>query len=187
VGTRNLLGDELPPYPDALLAAARDGRVAELLKLEKQWLRFLADDRAPSCSLKAMDRPLRKFVHEYSDFWCLRTESYDPEGRRYIHCNKLPETRAPHPLLSDAARRWRGPSTTAFAPSLPTGPAVKATSPYDDRWLPTEPRVPLKVSNLRNYQACGMRVLIFVVSSRPAPPPSRPTVFLPRRPAQARA
>mmetsp|Transcript_39030 Transcript_39030/g.70302 ORF Transcript_39030/g.70302 Transcript_39030/m.70302 type:complete len:86 (+) Transcript_39030:890-1147(+) len=40
-----------------------------LLKLENQWKKFLADDRAASCSLKPMARPLRKFVHEYGDFW----------------------------------------------------------------------------------------------------------------------
>ena len=116
-------------YPDALLAEAKE-RMTELLKLERKWNQCLLDDRAMSCSLKPMNRPMRKFVHEYSDYWFFRTESFDPEGRRYIHCAKMKDTRAPHPLLSDAARKWRGPS---LGPSsgdidmamLPRGPAPK--------------------------------------------------------------
>ena len=49
-------------YPDALLVEAKE-RMSELLKLEKQWRRFLGDDKEASCSLKPMARPLRKFVH----------------------------------------------------------------------------------------------------------------------------
>lgn len=141
-------GNELDAaqYPDAMLSEAKE-RMAELLKLERRWKTFLADDRAASCSLKAMDRPSRKFVHEYSDFWRMHTESFDPEGRRYVQCSKMRDTRAPYPLLSEAARRWRGPSAAppvvavVDLSTLPTGPAPKTS----DGWR-TEPRVPLKLA-----------------------------------------
>lgn len=55
-------------YPDSLLAKAKE-RMTELLKLERTWKKFLADDKEASCSLKPMDRASRVFVHEYSDFW----------------------------------------------------------------------------------------------------------------------
>ncbi|KAL7464972.1 hypothetical protein ACHAXS_005304 [Conticribra weissflogii] len=76
-------GNELntAQYPDSLLAQAKE-RMTELLKVEKIWKKFLADDREASCSLRPMDRPLRKFIHEYSDFWKLHTQSFDPEGKR---------------------------------------------------------------------------------------------------------
>ena len=141
-------------YPDSLLVQAKE-RMTELLKLEKVWKKFLADDKEASCSLKPMDRPTRIFVHEYSDFWKLNTQSYDPEGRRYIHCSKLVDTSAPHPLLSDAARKWKGPSpgvpiVPSRAPiSLPTAPASTSTTPVSsnatDSWH-TEQRVPLKLA-----------------------------------------
>lgn len=136
--------------------------MTELLKLEKQWKKFLANDGEASCSLKPMQRPLRKFVHEYSDFWRLHTESFDPEGRRYIYCAKLADTCAPHPLLSEAVRKWRGPSSSAIATAglseampinLPTGPALRPSSTTTvavpppttlDGWR-TEQRVPLKL------------------------------------------
>ena len=110
-------GNELSQaqYPDSLIIKARE-RMGELLKLERKWKNFLEDDRSASCPLKAMDRPTRIFVHEYSDFWKLHTQSFDPEPRRYIHCVKLLETSAPYPLLSDAVRTWRGPT-----PGLSTG------------------------------------------------------------------
>mmetsp|Transcript_16940 Transcript_16940/g.27539 ORF Transcript_16940/g.27539 Transcript_16940/m.27539 type:complete len:1080 (-) Transcript_16940:164-3403(-) len=149
----NELLDNAAHYPDSLLSEAKEERMTELLKLEKQLKKFLSDDRAASYSLKAMDRPLRKFVHEYSDFWKLRTESYDPEGRRYVHCSKLVDTSAPYPLLSDAVRRWRGPntSTATFGEgammTLPTGPALKLSSApsSSSTWQRTEQRVPLKL------------------------------------------
>ena len=95
-------------YPDTLIIQARE-RMTALLKLEKKWKTFLADDSAASLPLNSMDRPMRAFVHEYSDYWKLHTESFDPEPKRYIHCVKLRDTSAPYPLLSEAARNWRGP------------------------------------------------------------------------------
>ena len=56
-----------------------------------------------------MDRASRAFVHQYAEFWDLKTESFDPEPKRYIHCVKILSTRAPHPFLSEAARNWLGP------------------------------------------------------------------------------
>ena len=144
-------------YTDSMLSEAKD-RMSELLKLESKWKKFLVDDRAASCSLKPMLRPMRKFVHEYSDFWKLHTESFDPEGRRYIYCVKLEDTHAPYPLLSDAARKWRGPTRPTTGPStatvdlamLPTGPAPKLSADVAlpaaiDGWR-TEQRVPLKLA-----------------------------------------
>ncbi|CAB9505857.1 R3H domain [Seminavis robusta] len=96
-------------YPDALILRARENMGA-LLKLEKKWKSFLEDDKAASLPLNHMDRPMRAFVHEYSDYWKLHTESFDKEPKRYIHCVKLLDTGAPYPLLSDAARHWRGPT-----------------------------------------------------------------------------
>ena len=138
-------------YPDSLLAEAKE-RMNELLKLEKQWKRFLSDDRDASCSLKPMARPLRKFVHEYGDFWKLHTESFDPEGRRYIYCKKQLDTCAPYPMLSEAARKWRGPtigpaSGDVDISSLPTGPSAANAAlaqPTERVWL-TEERVKLKL------------------------------------------
>jgi hypothetical protein len=99
-------------YPDSLILQARD-KMAVLVKLEKRWKTFLADDTSASLPLNKMDRPTRAMVHEYAAFWNLRTESFDPEPRRYIHCSKLQNTRAPFPLLSDAARTWKGPTFNA--------------------------------------------------------------------------
>ena len=109
-------GEELPNeleavlYPDELIQSARDRSSEFLLKLEKRWKRFLNDDKAASLPLNRMDRNSRKFVHHYAEFWHLKTESFDPEPNRYIHCVKLHDTRMPQPLLSDVARHWRGPS-----------------------------------------------------------------------------
>ena len=116
-------GNELTAteYPDELIAAAKD-RIPLLLKLEKKWKAFLADDKAASLPLNAMDKPTRTFVHHYSDFWNLRTESFDPEPRRYIHCVKMLDTHTPRPLLSEAAKNWRGPSL-----QLPTAPKSSST------------------------------------------------------------
>ena len=96
-------------YPDELILEARE-RLAMVVKLERRWKLFLEDDKAASLPLWPMDRPTRVFVHQYSDFWKLNTESFDPEPKRYIHCVKLLDTMAPCPLLSDAARNWKGPS-----------------------------------------------------------------------------
>ena len=141
-------GNELhtAQYPDALLAEAKE-RMSELIKLEKQWKKFLADDKEASCSLKAMLKPLRKFVHEYSDFWRLHTESFDPEGRRYIYCKKLADTAAPYPLLSDAARKWRGPAPGSIpAAILNTSQPSSAVAPVSSDGWRVEGRVPLKLA-----------------------------------------
>jgi hypothetical protein len=147
-------GNELnaTQYPDSLLSQAKE-RMTELIKLEKTWTKFLADDKAASHSLKPMDRATRVFVHEYSDFWRIKTQSYDPEGKRYIHCSKLVDTSAPHPFLSDAAKKWRGPVPGAppvpyRAPvSLPTSTVASAipNGPTADGWN-KEQRVPLKLA-----------------------------------------
>mmetsp|Transcript_37871 Transcript_37871/g.42403 ORF Transcript_37871/g.42403 Transcript_37871/m.42403 type:complete len:997 (+) Transcript_37871:31-3021(+) len=93
-------------YPDVLIAQARD-LMQLLLKLEKKWKRFLNDDKAASLPLNHMDKPSRAFVHQYAEFWNLKTESFDLEPKRYVHCVKLPYTRMPRPLLSEVATRCR--------------------------------------------------------------------------------
>eukprot|EP00562_Extubocellulus_spinifer_P032944 CAMPEP_0178694744 /NCGR_PEP_ID=MMETSP0699-20121125/8428_1 /TAXON_ID=265572 /ORGANISM="Extubocellulus spinifer, Strain CCMP396" /LENGTH=1093 /DNA_ID=CAMNT_0020340281 /DNA_START=64 /DNA_END=3345 /DNA_ORIENTATION=+ len=146
-------GNELnaAQYPDALIIEAKE-RMTELLKLEKKWKAFLADDTASSQPLRAMPRDLRKFVHEYSDFWNLHTESFDPEPRRYIHCTKMRDTSLPHPLLSEATRKWRGPGTGA--PLLPIRPKREAADQQQmgvgrgattREFTVTEERKPLKL------------------------------------------
>lgn len=137
-------GNELSSasYPDSLIIQARE-RMPTLLKLEKKWSTFLADDTAASLPLSKMDRPLRTFVHAYSDFWSLHTESFDPEPDRYIHCVKLRDTRAPRPLLSEAARNWRGPKPVVV--DL-TDHAVKQTAGQTPREFPPPPaREPLQL------------------------------------------
>ncbi len=117
-------------YPDALILLARE-RVGPLLKLERKWKTFLASDTAASLPLQPMDRPMRTLVHEYAEFWKLKTESFDPEPRRYVHCVKLRETCAPTPLLSEAAKNWRGPTLTQPAPivvGLASSPTLTGTS-----------------------------------------------------------
>jgi len=99
-------------YPDALIIQARE-RMNIILKVEKKWRAFLQDDKAASLPLNKMDRPTRSLVHEYSDYWRLHTESFDPEPNRYIHCVKMKDTKAPYPLLSEAVRTWRGPTVTS--------------------------------------------------------------------------
>lgn len=139
-------------YPDALILRARE-RLGPLLKLERKWKTFLASDTAASLPLQPMDRPTRAFIHEYAEFWKLKTESFDPEPRRYIHCVKLRETCAPNPLLSDAVKNWRGPTLTQLSPPvsasasppLTSTPAPLATpSSLSVREFPPPPeRVPL--------------------------------------------
>jgi hypothetical protein len=110
-------------YPDLLIIQAKE-RPGLLLKLEKKWTQLIKDESSSSISLTPMDRPTRVFVHEYSDFWNLQTQSYDPEGKRYIHCRKQLDSRVPQPLLSEAVRSWKGPSPV-FARPLPTGPDTR--------------------------------------------------------------
>lgn len=139
-------------YADNLIIEAME-RITELVRLEKKWLSFLKDDNAASCPLKAMDRPTRKFVHEYSDFWNMHTESFDPQPKRYIHCVKLLETRAPRPLLSEAVRKWRGPGVPSTFSQLPPSscekfpeqPAGEDSASFIREFVQTEKRVPLEL------------------------------------------
>lgn len=127
--------------------------MALVLKMEKKWKAFLEDDKAASLPLNPMDRSTRIFVHHYSDFWNLKTESFDPEPRRYIHCVKLVETHMPRPLLSDATRMWRGPTTAVNVSldELPRGPTSRVADSQQtagefskSREIPPPPdRVPL--------------------------------------------
>jgi len=143
-------GNELnaAQYPDYLIQEARE-RMGQLLKLERRWKTFLADDKSASLPLNPMDRPLRTFVHHYSDFWNLHTESFDGEPKRYINCVKLRETRVPVPLLSDVARKWRGPAPVV----LPRGPRESTSQDVQTAGQPTAsrefppapPREPLKL------------------------------------------
>ena len=155
------VGSNMVTYPDALILVARE-KMGLLLKLEKKWKTWLEDDRAASLPLNKMDKATRKFVHEYSDFWKLHTESFDAEPKRYIHCVKLLDTSAPYPLLSEASKNWRGPSGTGASWEH----AMQQTAGQDTRGgfgvladLPRGPRAstseeePLQGSNAR---AMGM-------------------------------
>jgi hypothetical protein len=95
-------------YPDILIAVAKQ-KIPLLLKLEKKWRTFLMDDKAASLPLNPMDKPSRTLVHHYAEYWSLKTESFDPEPKRYVHCVKLLETKMPYPLLSEVVTHWRGP------------------------------------------------------------------------------
>lgn len=130
-------GNELSAvnYPDSLIVQARE-KMGLLLKLEKKWTSFLADDKAASLPLNKMDRESRAFVHEYSDHWKLHTESFDREPNRYIHCVKLRDTGSPNPLLSEAARNWRGPRPIVV--DL-TDHALKQTAGQTPREFPPPP------------------------------------------------
>jgi R3H domain len=127
-------------YPDSLILKARES-TGQLLKLERKWKTFLEDDNAASLPLYPMARDLRAFVHEYSDHWKLHTESFDPEPKRYVHCVKLLDTSAPYPLLSDAAKHWRGATGIAKSSDY-----VTQQTAGQDTWgreveLPRGPRV----------------------------------------------
>jgi hypothetical protein len=139
-------GNELDAalYSEVLIAVARQ-RMPLLLKLEKKWKAFLVDDKAASLPLNPMDKPSRTFVHHYSDFWNLKTESFDPEPKRYVHCVKLLETRMPNPLLSDVAANWRGPLPDVSRIHLSDHESQQtAGQPSRSRELPPPPdRVPL--------------------------------------------
>jgi hypothetical protein len=80
-----------------------------VLKLEKKLKSFLMDDKAASLPLNPMDKATRAMVHQYAEFWNIKTESFDPEPERYINCVKMLETHTPYPLLSDATKNWRRP------------------------------------------------------------------------------
>ena len=136
-------GNELhiTQYPDLLISEAKD-RMSDLLRIEKKWKSFLEDDKAASCHLKPMDKPSRKFFHEYSDFWNLHTQSFDPAPKRYIQCTKTMDTRAPYPFLSDAVRSWKGP--TLVAPSRTSGESTDV--PLKRSFDNSVERVPLNVA-----------------------------------------
>jgi len=157
---RDEFGHELNivQYPDSLIIQARE-RMTELIKLERKWMVFLQDDTAASVSLKPMDKPTRAFVHEYSDYWKLQTQSYDQPPNRYIHCVKMLDTAAPYPQLSAAAKKWRGAinKDTTTIMSLPhqqsTGQLTRSESYLEI--LHMDERPPLKLSKLgetRNNQ-----------------------------------
>lgn len=97
-------------YPDSLIKDAKENM--ELIrKLEKRWSLFLRDDKSRSFQCNPMPKILRRLVHEYSDFWFLNTESFDPQPKRYVNCVKTANTKVPSPLLSVAIRNWRGPQS----------------------------------------------------------------------------
>jgi hypothetical protein len=134
-------------YPEALMNQARAMRLEWLLKLEKKWKTFLADDTAASLPLSKMDRQTRSFVHEYSDYWNLQTESFDPEPNRYINCVKLRDTRAPYPLLSEAIRMnqrplLRGKEQLSEQSTAPTASVAGRSMPPppERKPLPLKPR-----------------------------------------------
>jgi len=141
----NELNNQL--YPDELIIKARE-RMTFLLKIEKKWISWLNDDKAASCPLNSMDKPTRIFVHKYSDFWNIHTQSFDPEPRRYIHCVKVDQTHAPCPLLSHAVKTWRGPGTTPVQikkNDLSQQTAGQSTLSSKREFPQTEVRVPLKL------------------------------------------
>lgn len=126
-------------YPLPLISQAKE-HFEFILKLEKRWITFLKDDTSPSLSLRPMARPLRKIVHEYSDFWKLQTESFDPEPKRYIHCIKLLDTQAPRPLLSEAVKLSRSSNAAPRPVATATlDTAVKTTEALDSSLLSSPP------------------------------------------------
>ena len=118
-------------YPDSLIKQAKELRLDMILKLEKKWKLFLNDDRAASLPLYPMDRTNRAFVHEYAEYWKLHTESFDPEPKRYVHCVKLRDTCAPHPLISDAMKNWQPFNQTLTNRLINEGLNFAATLPMD--------------------------------------------------------
>lgn len=135
-------GNELhtTQYPDSLISEAKE-RMTDLLRIEKKWKTFLEDDTAASCNLKPMDKPMRRFFHEYSDFWHLHTQSFDPAPKRYIQCTKTIDTIAPYPFLSDAVRSWKGPTAVFQSRTNDETTEVPLRS-FENK----EERVPLKIA-----------------------------------------
>ena len=95
-------------YPDSLIKTAKEN-MDLIRKLEKRWVSFLKDDNTRSFQCNPMPRHLRRLVHEYSDYWFLHTESFDPQPKRYVNCVKTMNTKVPNPLLSVVVSSWRGP------------------------------------------------------------------------------
>jgi len=139
-------GNELNSnYPDSLIQVAREN-MDLIRKVEKKWKTFLMDDTSASLPLNKMERPCRKMIHEYSDFWKLHTESFDPEPHRYIHCVKLRDTSAPSPLLSVAVRNWRGPRPVVVVDLLDRREQQQQTAGQNPREFPPPPyREPLQL------------------------------------------
>jgi hypothetical protein len=162
-------------YPDSLIIQARE-RLDELIKLERKWMLFLKDDSAASISLKPMDKPTRTFVHEYSDYWKLQTQSYDDPPRRYIHCVKTDMTCAPYPQLSTAARHWKGPSKDVTI-TQSAGQLTRSESYLE--MLHLDERAPLQLSKpsvAQNMQetyttTCAIGQDPTSISNRAGPPP----------------
>jgi R3H domain len=139
-------------YPETLVKQAREIRLDVLLKLEKKWKSFLADDSAASIPLNPMERALRSFVHEYGVYWKLHTESFDPEPKRYIHCVKLRDTSAPYPLITDVLQNGNRFNRTTSAVSLDHPAQQTAGQPtWATREIPTASyRVPLTLKPRSN-------------------------------------
>ena len=87
-------GDDLPTniivgmYPTSLLRWGTND-LSFLMRLERRWCEFIADRNSPSVQLRPMPRVLRATVHQYSGYWRMHTESFDPEPGRYISCVKM--------------------------------------------------------------------------------------------------
>jgi R3H domain len=129
-------------YPQTLALEARNLKPGLLVKMERKWKMFLADDKSASLSLTPMDRPTRKTIHEYAELWRLQTESFDPEPKRYIHCVKLLDTRAPTPLLSEVLYQPQQPTVDRLSlfPSTGQLPAREMPQPPIRTPLALHPR-----------------------------------------------
>ena len=158
-------------YPDELILQARE-RLGLLTKLERRWKLFLEDDKAASLPLWPMDRPARAFVHEYSDYWRLNTESFDPEPKRYIHCVKLLDTRSPRTLLSEAARCWKGPSTGKQLLDLEDLPRASKASSSDHHLQQTAGQATTQTVISQRWEGLG---------KTSSPPRERPKLELQKR------
>jgi len=101
-------------YAAALIARATV-HPSDLARLEKKLIKFLSDDARPSLSLRPMaSESLRRLVEEYCKHWRVRTVAPDRgvlEAARgegvedvRIDVDKMEDTCAPYPLLSDAAK-----------------------------------------------------------------------------------
>jgi len=89
-------------WPVRLLNWARTYS-SEVKRIERRLSELINDQRATSVSLKAMPRAQRALVHEFVEFYGLRSESHDAEPRRYVRVIKTSMSSEPVPLLSRAA------------------------------------------------------------------------------------
>mmetsp|Transcript_15769 Transcript_15769/g.22523 ORF Transcript_15769/g.22523 Transcript_15769/m.22523 type:complete len:781 (+) Transcript_15769:23-2365(+) len=151
----------LTNYPLPLLFLAKE-HFEFIVKLERRWIKFLEDDKSSSLSLRPMAKPRRKIVHEYSEFWKLQSESFDPEPKRYIHSVKLRDTQAPYLLLSDAVKRYRGSwSSTVTNPIGAPVPLVKSTTSSVSRDCSTECATDATAPLLPRYNVSVSQVTSF--------------------------